>query len=195
MLNLVNALDNANQQFLYRGEDAVNVFCKNLNEIRDGLKERMQEKQEIEMTDEDKEAFNNATHCFICGEEFRNTYKTKKEAEKYKKVRDHCLFTGRYRGCAHSICNLNYCNKRFKSLCSFQNMKKYDGHLIIQNAEKLSNKKKIDVIAQNSDKFIHIGFDSLSVKDSFSFITASLDKLVSMTKYDNTDEKIKVNWY
>ena len=29
-------------------------------------------------------------------------------------------------------------------------MKNYDGHLIIQNAEKLSNKKKIDVIAQNS---------------------------------------------
>ena len=24
----------------------------------------------------------------------------KKEAEKYKKVRDHCHFTGRYRGCA-----------------------------------------------------------------------------------------------
>ena len=52
-------------------------------------------------------------------------------------------------------------------------MKNYDGHLIIQNAEKLSNKKKIDVIAQNSEKFINIGFDCLSVKDSFSFITAS----------------------
>ena len=44
-------------------------------------------------------------------------------------------------------------------------MKNYDGHLIIQNAEKLSNKKKIDVIAQNSETFfINIGFDSLSVK-------------------------------
>ena len=61
----------------------------------------------------------------------------------------------------------------------------------MQNAEKLSDKKKIDVIAQNSDKFINIGFDSLSVKDSFSFRTASLDKLVSITKYDNTDEKDK----
>ena len=68
-------------------------------------------------------------------------------------------------------------------------MKKYDGHLLIQNAEKLSNMKKIDVIAHNSETFINIGFDSLSVKDIFSFITASLDKLVSMTKYDNTDEK------
>ena len=73
-------------------------------------------------------------------------------------------------------------------------MKNYDGHLIIQNAEKLSNKKKIDVIAQNSEKFINIGVDSLSVKDSFSFITASLDKLVSLTKYDNTDEKERSKW-
>ena len=65
MLNLVNAVDNTNQEFLYRGEDAVNVFCNNLNETRDDIKERMQENKEIDMTDDDKEAFNNATHCFF----------------------------------------------------------------------------------------------------------------------------------
>ena len=131
---------------------------------------------------------------FICGEKFKNSYKNEKEAEKYKKVRDHCHFTGKYRGCAHSMCNLNFCNRYFKTPVFFHNMKNYDGHLIIQNAEKLRNKKKIDVIAQNSEKFINIGFASLSVKDSFSFITASLDKLVSMTKYDNTDEKDRRKW-
>ena len=194
MLNLVNAVDNTNQEFLYRGDDAVDVFCKKINEIREEIKEKMQEKKEIEMTDEDKKDFETATHCFICGDKFKNSYKNEKEAEKYKKVRDHCHFTGKYRGCAHSICNLNFCNRYFKIPVFFHNMKNYDGHLIIQNAEKLSNKKKIDVIAQNSEKFINIGFDSLSVKDSFSFITASLDKLVSMTKYDNTDEKERSKW-
>ena len=154
----------------------------------------MQEKKEIEMTDEDKKDFETATHCFICGDKFKNSYKNDEEAEKYKKVRDHCHFTGKYRGCAHSICNLNYCNRHFKIPVFFHNMKNYDGHLIIQNAEKLSNKKKIGVIAQNSEKFINIGFDSLSVKDSFCFIAASLDKLVSMTKYDNTDEKDRSKW-
>ena len=99
-------------------------------------------------------------------------------------------------GCAHSICNLNHCTKRLKIPVIFQNMKNYDGHLriLIQSPEKLSNKKKIDAIAQNSDKFINIGFDSLSVKDRFSFITASWDKLVSMTQYDDTDEKDKSKW-
>ena len=180
-------------KFLYGGKDAVNVFCNNLNETRDDIKERMHENEEIEMTDEDKEAFNNAAHCFVCGEEFRNTYKTEKEAEKYKKVRDHCHLTGKYRGCAHSIWHLNYCNKRFKIPVFFHNMKNYDGHLTIQNAEQLS-KKKIDVIAQNSQKYINIGFDSLSVKDTSGFKSASLDKLVSMTKYDNTDEKDRNKW-
>ena len=154
----------------------------------------MKENKEMLMTDEDKKDFETATHCFICGDKFKNSYKNEKEAEKYKKVRDHCHFTGKYRGWAHSICNLNYCNKHFKIPVFFHNMMNYDGHLIIQNAEKLSNKKKIDVIAQNSEKFISIGFDSLSVKDSFSFFTASLDKLVSMTKYDNTDEKDRRKW-
>ena len=30
---------NTNQEFLYRGEDAVNAFCTNLNEKRDDVKE------------------------------------------------------------------------------------------------------------------------------------------------------------
>ena len=194
MLNMVNSVDGSNYEYLYRGSDAVDVFCKKLNEIREDIKEKMKENKEIDMTNEDKEDFKKATHCFICGDKFKSSYKTEKEAEKYKKVRDHCHFTGKYRGCAHSICNLNFCHKFFKIPVFFHNMKNYDGHSIIQNAEKLSNQKKIDVIAQNSEKFINIGFDSLSIKDSFSFISAALDKLVSITKYDNTDETDKSKW-
>ena len=100
------------------------------------VKEKMGDNEKIDMTDEDKEDFKNAKQCFICGDKFRMNYKNAKEAEKYKKVRDHCHFTGKYRGCAHSACNLNFCNRYFKIPVFFHNMKNCDGHLIVQNADK-----------------------------------------------------------
>ena len=39
--------------------------------------------------------------CYICNEQFENKYLKDK---KYFKVRDHCHYTGEYRGAAHSIC-------------------------------------------------------------------------------------------
>lgn len=50
----------------------------------------MPKNEEIEMNDEDK-AVKNATHCFICGDKFKECYKTAKEADEYPKVQDHCL--------------------------------------------------------------------------------------------------------
>ena len=59
--------------------------------------------------------------------------------------------------------------------------------------EKLNiDKEKINVIAQNSDKFINFSMNQLEFKDSFSFLSSSLDKLAKLTKYEN-DEK-RENW-
>ena len=37
MLNLATAVDKANHEILRRGADAVDVFCNELNEIRDSI--------------------------------------------------------------------------------------------------------------------------------------------------------------
>ena len=73
----------------------------------------------------------------------------------------------------------------------FHNLKNYDAHLIIANAHKFKA-KKIDVIAQNSEKFITFGFDHLLFKDSYSFLSSGLDKLVKLNKYK--DGKKMDNW-
>ena len=46
------------------------------------------------------------------------------------------------------------------------------------------------IIAQNSEKFITFSFGACQFKDSFAFLTASLDKLVRLNKYEG-NQKIK----
>ena len=57
------------------------------------------------LTKEQQESYENAKICYICKEKFENKYVKDK---KYCKVRDHCHYTGRYRGAAHGISNLKY---------------------------------------------------------------------------------------
>ena len=48
----------------------------------------------------------------------------------------------------------------------------------------MNENKRIDIIAQNSEKFITFSFGSLQFKNSMAFLSASLDKLVKLKKYD-----------
>ena len=69
------------------------------------------------------------------------------------------------------------------------NLKNYDSHLIIERANELSERARIDVIAQNSEKFITFAFKNMCFKDSFSFLSSSLDKLVKLSKYEDGQKK------
>ena len=46
--------------------------------------------------------------CYICKKEFRTDDNNEIAFRKYHKVRDHCHYTGKYRGAANNICNLRY---------------------------------------------------------------------------------------
>ena len=187
MLNLVNAYSGAMKPFLYRGEDCIDQFCETLNNIRDDVFEQMKESKDIDMTDLDEIKFLEAKKCFLCNRAFDNRVEAK------KKVADHCHFTGLYRAAAHMKCNIDYCFKTIHIPVFFHNLKNYDAHLIISNLEKLNTtKESVSVIAQNSEKFITFSLNRLEFKDSFSFLSPSLDKLVKLTKYE--DNKLRDNW-
>ena len=68
--------------------------------------------------------------CHICEKEFC-TDEDKKEFKKMQKVRDHCHYTGKYRGAAHSICNLRYKTSK-KIPVVFHNGATCDYHFIIK---------------------------------------------------------------
>ena len=55
------------------------------------------------LTKEQQESNENGKICYICKEKFENKYLKDK---KYRKVRDHCHYTGKYRGAEHSMFNL-----------------------------------------------------------------------------------------
>ena len=65
--------------------------------------------------------------CYIC----KKGFSTDDNNKKCHKVRDHCHYTGKYRGAAHDICNL-----RYKALTEipvvFHNGSTYNYHFIIK---------------------------------------------------------------
>ena len=186
MLNLVNAYSGEMKPFLYGGEDCIDKFCETLNNIRDDVIEQMKKPKDMSMSDLDEIKHLEAKKCFLCNDGFNNKVEAK------KKVADHCHFTGLCRGAARMKCNIDYCFKNHIPVF-FHNLKNYDAHLIISNLEKLNTtKESISAIAQNSEKFITFSLNRLEFKDSFSFLSSSLDKLVKLTKY--SDNKLRNNW-
>ena len=53
----------------------------------------------IFLTDKEKESYENQKFCYIFKKNLLMII---------KKVKDHCHFTGKYRGAAHNKCNMNY---------------------------------------------------------------------------------------
>ena len=69
-------------------------------------KEYYKKPKTMKITTQEQEEFNKATICHICEKEFLEDDST----ARMLKVRDHCHFTGEYRGAAHNSCNIQ-CKK------------------------------------------------------------------------------------
>ena len=80
------------------------------------------------LSKEEEKEFQSATICHICEE--------KLSTDKKSKVRDHCHFTGKYRGAAHNKCNLS-CRKPMILPVIFHNLQGYDAHLFIKKLAKV----------------------------------------------------------
>ena len=69
-----------------------------------------------------------------------------------RKVRDHCHYTGKYRGAAHSKCNLEY--KIVKVIpVLFHNGSVHDYHFIIKYLAREFN-GNFECLGENTEKYI-----------------------------------------
>ena len=101
-----------------------------------------------ELTDVLRTEHEAAEKCHICLKEFN-------EPEN-RKVRDHCHYTGLYRGAAHNNCNLKYRMPDHIPIV-FHNLSGYEAHLFIKELGKKFNRDDIGVTAENKEK--HISFN------------------------------------
>ena len=132
----------------YRGEDCMEVLVKALK--REGKRIlNMPEKDMLPLTHGEQEAHKNSRICHIC----KNQFERNPEKRGEWKVKDHCHYTGQYRGAAHSKCNLAYKLPKYIPVI-FHNLSGYDAHLIICELGKQFSTEDIGVIAENKEKYI-----------------------------------------
>ena len=175
---------------LYRGKDCVETFVEYLEAEVKRLYDMYPQQPMTELTDVLKSEHEAAETCHICFKPFDDPMN--------RKVRDHCHYTGLYRGAAHNNCNLKYRIPNHIPIV-FHNLSGYDAHLFIRELGKKFNKGDIGVIAENKEKYISFNV-KIDVKlggvtnkkgkpvykkvqlrfiDSCRFMASSLDKLAS----------------
>ena len=99
------------------------------------------------ITEEEQAQYEITTRCWICGG------KTIDNDMNLRKVRDHCHFTGKYRGAAHNKCNLKLKVDKTIPLL-FHNGRGYDFHLFVRNLGRVGG--RIKTIAKNEEQYISI---------------------------------------
>ena len=127
------------------------MFCKNLKDQTIKII-NYEKKKIIPLTDEEKEVHENQKICYICEKEFCTDKNNEKEFKLKQKVRDHDHYTGKYRGAAHSNCNLRYKIPREIPVI-FHNGSTYDYHFIIKQLAK-EFKGNFDCLGENTEKYI-----------------------------------------
>ena len=146
--------------------------------------------KEMIITAEEQEQFNQASNCWIC----------EKLLNLDDRVRDHCHFTGRYRGAACNRCNLKY-RKPNNISVFFHNLAGYDSHLFIKKLNVTEG--NIDCIPNNEEKYISFSKTiktreytnkrgeiknkkfKIVFKDSMKFMLSSVEALVNNLSEDD----------
>ena len=184
-----------------KDEDISKRLIKHVTELTCKINKKYYKKPKTMIFNpKDKRDFQSATICHICEQVLFKD----KETGQILKVRDHCHFTGEYRGAAHKQCNLK-CKKPLILPVLFDNLQGYDSHLFIKQPAKvpgdlscipsteekyISFSKKIKVdkyLSRKMGKPLPKKFEIRFI-DSFKFLQTSLANLVS--NLQPTDFKI-----
>ena len=146
-----------NKTKYYRGLDCVEKFSQDLKKILNNPM-YFEEKPMLPLT-EMKKCYMIMKNSVIYVKKSSVQIKKSKDYKNKCKVRDHCHFTGKYYGAAHSICNLKY--KVPKDIpIVFHNGSIYDNHLIIKQISKDFN-EYFTCTGENTEKYISFSMNMI----------------------------------
>ena len=134
-----------------KGENIGKIFVENLEKDIKEIYRKFRFKKNMRITQDQDKDFREATDCYICENPLNND-----------KVRDHCHLTGKYRGAAHSKCNLRYKLPKFYPVI-FHNLSGYDTHMFIK--ELAETPGEINCISKTEEDYI--SFNKTIVVDTF----------------------------
>jgi len=122
-------------------ENIGEIFCKHVkNEID---KVWTSEAKDMIFKEEDKANFETLMNCWICRKDFEDGE---------VRIRDHCHFTGKYRGAAHQKCNALFRKPKFVPVF-FHTLSGYDAHLFVKNLNSMGE-GNIGCIPNTEEKYI-----------------------------------------
>ena len=105
----------------------------------------------ISLTDYENIIYELQEECHICQKDFCYNKNEENKFKMYRKVRDHCHYTGKFRGAAHGICNLNYKIPK-EILVKIHNGLTNDYHFIIKELGE-EFKGEFEFLRENTEKF------------------------------------------
>ena len=167
--------DRFSKAIVFRGENAAHEFIKTIFKEYEHCKKVMKKyfNKNLVITEEEDQ-YQSSNTCWIC---------KKLIDHDREKIRDHCHVTGKSRGAAHWICNINLqLTKKIPVI--FHNLRGYNCRLTFNELNKFD--VKIDVIPNGLEKYMTFFLNkNLVFIDSMQFKNSSLDKLVKNLSDNN----------
>ena len=189
---------------LKRAENETNQLPQDfIRELISRVKEAhlsLPKKEMIPLSSEEWKKFRESKVCWLCRGKF----------DEKPKVRDHCHYTGKFRGAAHQSCNLKFQRPKFTPVF-FHNLQNYDAHLFVRALGLMDEVLSIKCIPNNDEKYISFSLrfelkritkwdpkgeewievvipHEIRFLDSFKFTLAGLDGLVKNLSLEDLKE-------
>ena len=155
-------------------EDIMEACMRDVTQFYAAMKDVLRRPRPLVMTEEDVRRHEAQTLCYVCLDYFPPG----------RLVRDHCHYTGKYRGAACNACNLLM--YQVHDLPVFvHNLVNYDGIFLTQALKYVRVPSQISAIPKNTEKLKTITVGGIKFLDSLEFLRGSLKQIVDMARQDH----------